>query len=123
MIHITGFGEAVAKAEGQSVDYEARLKRTPEEMIEYLKQQLHLARIEQSRYRRVKRIARNQKLMIANKDGFTLVEDLDDYMENEQRFVTSPLTRQDILREAQEQLEDAFRQGYIQNYTGPKVTP
>lgn len=116
------FGAAPMKAEGQSVDYEARLKRTPEEMIEYLQAQLRDARKDQAKYRRVRRIATRQQLMVASKDGFTLVEDLDGYLENETGFA-SPLTRQDILREAQEQLEDAFRQGYIQNYTGPKVTP
>ena len=113
------YGAAPMKAEGQSVDYEARLKRTPEEMIEYLQQQLRDARVVQGRYSRIRRMARNQQLMIAAKNGFTLVEDLDEYLT---QLANGPLTRQDILREAQEQLEDAFRQGYIQNYTGPKVT-
>lgn len=103
-VHITGFGAAPMKAEGQSVDYEPR-KRTPEEMIEYLQAQLRDARVAQGRYGRIRRMARNQQLMIAAKNGFTLVEDLDEYLT---QLANGPLTRQEILREAQDQLEAAF---------------
>jgi hypothetical protein len=96
------------------------VERTPEEIIEYLKEQLRQARVDQNRYRRVKRFAKNQKLMIASKDGFTLVEDLDEYLRD---FVITPVTRQEIIQEGLQQLEQAFDEGYIKNYTGPKVTP
>lgn len=103
------FGRAPVKAEGQTLDYETR-QRTPEEIIEYLKEQLRQARVDQNKYRRVKRLASGQKLMVANKDGFTLVEDLDEYLRD--FVVNSPLTRKDIIAEGLAQMEDAFRQGY-----------
>jgi hypothetical protein len=111
MIHITGFGEAVAKAEGESVSYET-VQRTPEEVIEYLQQQLHEARKDQARYRRVKRLARGQKLMIASKDGFTLVEDLDEYLTQLDSAPTGPLTRDTIIKEALNLMEQAFDDNY-----------
>ena len=104
------YGSVHIKAEGQSVEYDTP-SRTPEEVIEYLKEQLRQARLDQNRYRRVRRLATNQKLMVANREGFVLVEDLDEYLQGE-IIGASPLTRKDIINEALSQMEDAFRQGY-----------
>jgi hypothetical protein len=51
-----------------------------------------------------------------------LVEDLDEYLHRKPSYST-PLTRKDIIQEGLAQLEQAFDEGYIKNYTGPKVTP
>lgn len=103
------YGSAPLKAEGATVEYDIT-PRTPEEVIEYLKEQLRQARVDQNRYRRVKSLARNQMLMVANKNGFTLVEDMDEYLKS--NTSPGPLTRKDIINEALSQMEDAFRQGY-----------
>jgi len=80
---------------------------TLEDRIEYLRETLQEARIKERRYNRLQRLARGQKVMIASKDGFTLVEDLDEYL---QTANIGPLTTKDILREGMEQLEEAFAQ-------------
>lgn len=103
------YGSAPLKAEGATVEYDTT-PRKPEEVIEYLKEQLQQARVDQNRYRRVKSLARNQMLMVANKNGFTLVEDMDEYLKS--NTSPGPLTRKDIISEALSQMEDAFRQGY-----------
>jgi len=61
----------------------------------------------QQQLRKLKRLAKNQQLMIANKDGFVLVEDLDEFMHT---LANTPLTREEILRMGMEQLEEAFAQ-------------
>ena len=103
------YGAAPMKAEGQSVDYEAQLKRTPEEMIEYLRDQLMDARKTANKYRRVQQLAKNQQLMVATRNGFTLVEDLDEFMDTTAR---SPLTRDTIVKEALTLMEQAFDDNY-----------
>lgn len=115
-VHITGFGAAPLKAEGEAMSYET-VRRTPEEVIEYLKEQLRQARITQGRYSRIRRMARNQQLMVATKNGFTLVEDLDEYLT---QLYNTPLTRQDILREGMEQLEEAFDRAEAENGINPR---
>lgn len=59
----------------------------------------------QTQLNQLRRLAKNQQLMIATKNGFTLVEDLDEFMKTLDRI---PLTREDILRMGLEQLEEAF---------------
>ena len=78
---------------------------TLEDRIAYLSEMLQKARVKERRYNRLQRLARGQKVMIASKDGFTLVEDLDEYL---QTANIGPLTTKDILREGMEQLEEAF---------------
>jgi hypothetical protein len=61
--------------------------------------------------RKLRRLAKNQQLMIASKDGFVLVEDLDEFMRT---LANTPLTRQEILREGMKQLEEAFAKAEAQ---------
>ena len=103
------YGAAPMKAEGEAVSYET-VQRTPDEMIAYLRDQLMDARKDQAKYRRVKRLARNQMLMVANNEGFVLVEDMDEYLRS--KPANGPLTRQDIIQEGLAQMEQAFDDNY-----------
>lgn len=107
------YGNAPVKAEGESVDYEYQ-PRTPEETIKYLQERLTVLRAVQGKYVRVKSLARQGRLMVANADGFTLVEDLDEYLTG--LVSRGPLTKADIIREALGQMEEAFGENY-------KLTP
>lgn len=109
------YGSAPMKAEGQAVEYDTT-PRKPEEVIEYMREELKKARQNASEYRRLRQLAKNQQLMIATKNGFTLVEDLDEFMDTMAR---SPLTRQDIIKEGLQQLEQAFDDSYAMT----KATP
>lgn len=104
------YGSAPVKAEGENVsmDYEYK-PRTPEETIKYLQGRLVELRKIERKYVRLKATARRGQLMIASKEGFTLVEDLDDYLTP---FKIMPLSKADIIREGLEQLEEAFGEGY-----------
>jgi hypothetical protein len=102
------YGAAPMKAEGESVSYET-VQRTPDEMIAVLRDQLMDARKTASKYRRVQQLAKNQQLMVATRNGFTLVEDLDEFMDTTAR---SPLTRDTIVKEALTLMEQAFDDNY-----------
>ena len=102
------FGKAPLKAEGEQVSYDYQ-PRTPEETIKHLQERLVELRAVERKYVRIKSIARRGQLMIASKEGFTLVEDLDDYLTP---FKIMPLSKADIIREGLEQLEEAFGEGY-----------
>ena len=102
------FGKAPVKAEGMSVDYDYR-PRTPEETIKHLQERLVELRKIERRYVRIKNLARQGRLMIANADGFTLVEDLDEYLG---QIRAMPLSKADIIREALGQMEEAFGMNY-----------
>lgn len=103
------FGKAPLKAEGEQVSYDYARPRTPEEQLEYYKTRLAEARKAELYYNSLKGIARRGQLMVANKDGFTLVEDLDEYMH---LLRTKPISKADIIREGLKQLEAAFDEGY-----------
>lgn len=102
------FGSAPVKAEGMSVDYDYR-PRTPEDTIKYLQERLAVLRKIERRYVRIKNLARQGRLMVANKEGFTLVEDLDEYLTPDRAM---PLSTTDIIREALGQMEEAFGMNY-----------
>ena len=102
------FGNAPLKAEGEPVDYEYQ-PRTPEDTIKYLQERMAALRKIERRYNRLKATARQGRLMIASKEGFTLVEDLDEYLTPDR---VMPLSKADIIREGLEQLEEAFGEGY-----------
>ena len=112
------YGAAPMKAEGETVSYET-VQRTPEEVIEYLKEQLRQARVTQGRYSRIRRMARNQQLMVATKNGFTLVEDLDEYLTQLYSTPTGPLTRDTIIKEALNLMEQAFDDNYAMTKAAP----
>jgi uncharacterized protein (DUF2164 family) len=57
--------------------------------------------------------------MIANKDGFTLVEDLEEYIYEQGLKDTRALTTKEILAEALDQLEMAFDKAEAQNGIHP----
>ena len=103
------FGKAPLKAEGEQVSYDYARPRTLEEQLEYYKERLAEARKAELYYNSLKGIARRGQLMVANKDGFTLVEDLDEYLAPDR---VMPLSKADIIREGLEQLEEAFGEGY-----------
>jgi hypothetical protein len=111
------YGAAPIKGEGQIVSYET-VQRTPDEMIAYLRDQLMDARKDQAKYRRVKRLARNKMLMVANNEGFVLVEDMDEYLRS--KPANGPLTREEILRMGMEQLEEAFDKAEAENGINPR---
>ena len=102
------YGNAPLKAEGEPVDYEYQ-PRTPEDTIKYLQERMAALRKVERRYNRLKATARQGRLMIASKDGFTLVEDLDEYLG---QIRAMPLSKADIIREGLEQLEEAFGVNY-----------
>ena len=103
------YGNAPLKAEGMSVDYEYR-PRSPQEQLEYYKGQVAELREIQSRYRRIARLARQGQLMIASKEGFTLVEDLDEYVHKISSV--TPVTRKELIQEGLNQLGKAFDESY-----------
>ena len=103
------FGKAPLKAEGEQVSYDYARPRTLEEQLEYYKDLLAAARKAELYYNSLKGIARRGQLMVANKDGFTLVEDLDEYMH---LLRTKPISKADIIREGLKQLEEAFGENY-----------
>jgi len=102
------FGKAPLKAEGEQVSYDYQ-PRTPEETIKHLQERLVELRKIERKYTRIKAIARQGRLMIANADGFTLVEDLDEYLVP---IRAMPLSKADIIREALGQMEEAFGMNY-----------
>ena len=102
------FGKAPVRAEGEPVDYEYQ-PRTPEDTIKYLQERMAALRKIERRYVRIKNLARQGRLMVANKEGFTLVEDLDEYLAPDR---VMPLSKADIIREGLEQLEEAFGMNY-----------
>lgn len=106
------FGNAPVKAEGMSVDYDYQ-PRTPEETIKHLQERLAVLRKIERRYVRIKNLARQGRLMVASRDGFTLVEDLDEYLTPDRAM---PLSKADIINEALGQMEEAFGMNY-------KLTP
>lgn len=71
----------------------------------------------QHQLNQLRRLARNQQLMIATKNGFTLVEDLDEFMHT---LANTPLTREEILRMGMEQLEEAFDKAEAENGIHPR---
>ena len=103
------FGKAPLKAEGEQVSYDYARPRTLEEQLEYYKERLAEARKVELYYNSLKGMARRGQLMVANKDGFTLVEDLDEYMH---LLRTQPISKADIIREGLKQLEEAFGENY-----------
>lgn len=102
------YGNAPAKAEGEPVDYDYQ-PRTPEETIKHLQERLVELRKIERKYTRIKAIARQGRLMVANKEGFTLVEDLDEYLTPDRAM---PLSTADIIREGLAQMEEAFGMNY-----------
>lgn len=102
------YGQAPVKAEGEPVDYEYQ-PRTPEDTIKYLQERMAALRKIERKYRRIASAARQGRLMIASKDGFTLVEDLDEYLTPDRIM---PLSKADIIREALGQMEEAFGTNY-----------
>lgn len=102
------YGQAPVKAEGEPVDYEYQ-PRTPEDTIKYLQERMAALRKIERKYRRIASAARQGRLMIASKDGFTLVEDLDEYLG---QIRAMPLSKADIIREALGQMEEAFGMNY-----------
>lgn len=98
------YGNAPVKAEGEPVDYDYQ-PRT----IKHLQERLVELRKIERKYTRIKAIARQGRLMIANADGFTLVEDLDEYLVP---IRAMPLSKADIIREALGQMEEAFGMNY-----------
>ena len=102
------YGQAPVKAEGEPVDYEYQ-PRTPEDTIKYLQERMAALRKIERKYRRIASAARQGRLMIANADGFTLVEDLDEYLVP---IRAMPLSKADIIREALGQMEEAFGMNY-----------
>lgn len=103
------FGKAPLKAEGEQVSYDYARPRTLEEQLDYYKERLAEARKVELYYNSLKGMARRGQLMVANKDGFTLVEDLDEYMH---LLRTQPISKADIIREGLKQLEEAFGENY-----------
>jgi hypothetical protein len=63
--------------------------------------------------RKLKRLAKNQQLMIASNDGFVLVEDLDEYLA---KMPSQPLTTKELLADAYDQLETAFAKAEAQKH-------
>lgn len=63
--------------------------------------------------RKLKRLAKNQQLMIASNDGFVLVEDLDEYLA---KMPSQPLTTKELLADAYDQLEAAFAKAEAQKH-------
>lgn len=110
------YGDAPVKAEGVEIAYDALTQRTPEEQIEYYRAKLAAARVHQAKYNHFKRIASRGQLMIASKDGFVLVEDLDEYLAQRSR---EPLTRGDLIREGLAQMEQAFDENYHHKWVKP----
>jgi hypothetical protein len=109
------FGQAPLKAEGQEIAYDYQ-PRTPEEQIEYYRAQLAGARVYQAKYNHFKRLASRGQLMIASKEGFTLVEDLDEYLAQVSRV---PLTRGELIKEGLAQMEQAFDENYHHKWVKP----
>lgn len=102
------FGKAPLKAEGEPVDHDYQ-PRTPEDTIKYLQERMAALRKIERRYNRLKTTARQGRLMIANKEGFTLVEDLDEYLTPDR---VMPLSKADLIRDALGQMEEAFGMNY-----------
>ena len=71
----------------------------------------------QHQLRKLQRLAKNQQLMIANKDGFVLVEDLDEYLA---KMPSQPLTTKELLADDYDQLEAAFDRAEAQNGIHPR---
>ena len=71
----------------------------------------------QHQLNQLRRLAKRQQLMIASKDGFVLVEDLDEFMHT---LANTPLTREEILRMGMEQLEEAFDKAEAENGINPR---
>ena len=103
------YGNAPVKAEGEPVSYDYEVARSPEETIKYLQERMAALRKVERKYRRLKAMAGSGRLMIASKEGFTLVEDLDEYLAPDR---VMPLSKADIIREGLEQLEEAFGVNY-----------
>ena len=103
------YGQAPVKGEGMRVDYDMPLQRTPEETIKYLQERMAALRKIERRYVRIKNLARQGRLMVASRDGFTLVEDLDEYLTPDR---VMPLSKADIIREGLAQMEEAFGMNY-----------
>ena len=103
------FGKAPVRAEGEPVDYEYQ-PRTPEDTIKYLQERLAVLRKIERKYTRLKAMARSGRLMVASKEGFTLVEDLDEYVHKISSV--TPVTRKELIQEGLNQLGKAFDESY-----------
>ena len=102
------YGQAPVKAEGEAVGYDYN-PRSHEEQVAHYQRTIMNLRQQVRKLDRFKRMAKQQQIMIASKEGFTLVEDLDEYLTN---LTNAPLSKADIIREGLEQLEEAFGMNY-----------
>ena len=102
------YGSAPVKAEGEPVDYDYA-PRSHEEQVAHYQRTIMSLRQQVRKLDRFKRMAKQQQIMIASKEGFTLVEDLDEYLTN---LTNAPLSKADIIREGLAQMEEAFGMNY-----------